>query len=64
MKAGRFERLELDVTELDDILERARTMPLSEEDHRKLKAAMETLVLRVGIIKAPSRIVNQLFKFT
>ena len=62
MKAGRFERLELDVKELDEILERARTTPLSEEEHRKLKAAMETLVFVTGELEKKGTSIKRLRK--
>ena len=37
------ERIEVEMEDLQDILERARSAPLSAEDHEKLKAAVETL---------------------
>ena len=36
-------RVEIDMKELEEILQRALTGPISQEDHRKLRAAMETL---------------------
>ena len=43
MTSPRVERIEVDMEELESILERSRKGPLAEEDHRKLKAALETL---------------------
>ena len=40
---GRLERIELDRSELESILERAKTA-LSQEEYTKLHAAMETLI--------------------
>jgi transposase len=37
------QRLEIDMSELDDILRRALQGPISPEEHRKLRSAMETL---------------------
>jgi transposase len=37
------ERVEIDMQELEEILQRALAGPISPEDHRKLRAAMETL---------------------
>ena len=42
MTTQQIERLEVDMDELESILERARAV-LGEEDHRKLKTAVETL---------------------
>jgi transposase len=36
-------RVEIDMKDLDEILQRALVGPISPEDHRKLRAAMETL---------------------
>ena len=41
---GRVERMDLDQSELEAILERAKTTPMSEEEYAKLHAAIETLV--------------------
>ena len=41
---GGSQRLELDRSELEAILERAKTTPMSEAEHAKLHAAVETLV--------------------
>jgi transposase len=41
---GRVERIDLDRTELEAILERAKTTPMSEAECAKLHAAVETLV--------------------
>ena len=43
MKGQQVKRLEFDMSELQAILEQARTTPLSEEQHHKLKAVVETL---------------------
>ena len=43
MKRHRIQRIEVKMDELEGILEHARTAPLSEEGHNKLKAALETL---------------------
>ncbi len=42
------ERIELDQCELEAILERAKTAPISEEDSAKLRAVVETLVFLTG----------------
>jgi transposase len=42
--AGPAERIDLDQSELEAILERAKTAPMSEEEYVKLHAALETLV--------------------
>jgi transposase len=41
---GNPERFELEMSELEAILERSKTTPMSEEEYQKLHAAMETLV--------------------
>ena len=41
---GQVERIDLDQSELEAILERAKTTPMSEEEYAKLRAAIETLV--------------------
>ena len=41
---GRVERMDLDQSELEAILERAKTTPMSEAEYTKLHAAVETLV--------------------
>jgi hypothetical protein len=41
---GGSQRLELDRSELEAILERAKTTPMSEAEHAKLHAVVETLV--------------------
>jgi transposase len=41
---GPAERIDLDQSELEAILERAKTTPMSEEEYVKLHAAIETLV--------------------
>jgi transposase len=41
---GGVERIDLDQSELEAILERAKTTPMSEEEYAKLRAAIETLV--------------------
>jgi len=41
---GHIERMDLDQSELEAILERAKTTPMSEEEYAKLHAAIETLV--------------------
>jgi hypothetical protein len=38
-----IERLDMNQEELEALLERARTAPLSEEDYTKLKAVVEKL---------------------
>ena len=43
-RSGGPERIELDRSELEAILSRAKTQPLSEEQYDKLHAAMETLI--------------------
>ncbi len=43
MKTPKFERVELEMTELEAILDGARSAPLSEEEHRQLKAVLSTL---------------------
>jgi len=43
MSPKTIERLEVSMEELEEILERARVGALDQEDHRKLKAALETL---------------------
>jgi len=42
--SGGPERMELDRTELEAILTRAKTMPVSEQDYDKLHTAIETLI--------------------
>ena len=42
--AGPAARIEMDQSELEAILERAKTTPMSEEEYGKLHAAIETLV--------------------
>jgi transposase len=42
--SGGPERIELDRTELEAILTRAKTMPVSEQDYDKLHTAIETLI--------------------
>ena len=37
-----IERVNMDKEELEALLERAKTAPLSEEDYAKLKAVVET----------------------
>ena len=44
VESGSPERIEMDHSELEAILERAKTTPMSEEEYGKLHAAMETLV--------------------
>ena len=41
---GNPELIELEMSELEAILERSKTTPMSEEEYQKLHAAMETLV--------------------
>jgi transposase len=41
---GNPERIELEMSELEAILERSKRTPMSEEEYRKLHAAMKTLV--------------------
>jgi len=41
---GPAERIDLDQSELEAILERAKTTPMSEEEYAKLHAVIETLV--------------------
>ncbi len=41
---GNPERIELEMSELEAILERSKTTPMSEEEYTKLHAALETLV--------------------
>jgi transposase len=41
---GEGERIDLDQSELEAILDRAKTTPMSEEEYAKLHAAIETLV--------------------
>ncbi len=43
MKGQKAKRLELDMTELEAIVEQARSTPLCEAQHHKLKAVLETL---------------------
>ncbi len=43
MSITRIQTLEVTMKELESILERSRREVLSEEDHQKLKAAVETL---------------------
>ena len=43
MKTQRIEQIEVNMEELESIVERARRERLGEEEHRKLKAALETL---------------------
>ena len=38
------DRIDIDMSELEAILDRAKTRPLTGEDHRKLMAALETLL--------------------
>jgi transposase len=45
---GGSERIELDRRELEAILERAKTAPISEEESAKLRAVVETLVFLTG----------------
>ena len=43
MKGQQVKRLAFDMSELEAILEQARSSPLSEEQHHTLKAVLETL---------------------
>lgn len=43
MTSKKFERVEIGMDELDAILVRARSAPISEADHQQLKAAISTL---------------------
>lgn len=51
-RAQAFERRELHAADLRAILERARAAPLSEEDHQKLGAAVDTLAFITELVKA------------
>jgi transposase len=51
-RAHAFERRALDAQELRAILERARTAPLSGEDHDKLTAAIDTLTFITQLVEA------------
>jgi len=44
VESGSPARIEMDQSELESILERAKTTPMSEEEYGKLHAAIETLV--------------------
>ena len=44
VESGSPARIEMDQSELESILERAKTTPMSEEEYGKLRAAIETLV--------------------
>lgn len=46
-----IERIEFNMADLEKILERSRTEPLSDEDRQKLKAALETLVFLTNKIE-------------
>ncbi len=59
MKTKTFERIDLDMKELEEILERARTA-LSEDDHRKLKAAVETLAFLTGELEEERTTIKRL----
>jgi transposase len=50
--APALERRELHAADLRAILERARAAPLSEEDHQKLEAAVDTLTFITELVKA------------
>ena len=43
MMTQEIQRIEVDMDEIESILERARRKPLDDEEHGKLKAALETL---------------------
>jgi hypothetical protein len=51
-RAQGFERRELHAAELRDILERATRVPLSEQEHDKLAAAVDTLTFITELVKA------------
>ena len=45
-----IERLEVSMDELEDILERAKTTPLTEEECAKLRKALETLMYLTDLV--------------
>ncbi len=61
-KKPAFKRRDLDLGQLEAILERARTTPLTEEDHGKLKAAIETLAFLTGELEKKGVSINRLRK--
>lgn len=60
VKRGMTRRREVPVAELEAILERARVSALSEEDHAKLKGAVETLAFLTRELEAKGASVDRL----
>jgi transposase len=61
MKARKIARLEVTMAELEEVLERARSL-LSEEDYVKLKAAVDTLEFLTGEIEKKGMSIRRLQK--
>ena len=57
-----IKRIDVDVNELEQIVERARTGSLDEEDIRKLKAALETLGLLTELLGDKDTTIQRLRK--
>jgi transposase len=55
-------RVEVSMEDLDDILERAKTNPLTEEECAKLRAALETLVYLTDLVGDKDTTINKLRK--
>ncbi len=57
-----IERVELNMKELEDILERAKTSPLTEEDCAKLRKALETLLYLTDLVGDKDTTISRLRK--
>ena len=60
MRTPKFERVELEMTELEAILDGARSAPLSEEEHRQLKAVLTTLAQLTQELEKKRTSINRL----
>ena len=57
-----IERVEVSLEELDDILERAKTTPLTDEECAKLRKALETLVYLTDLVGDKDTTISKLRK--
>jgi len=62
MTRAKTQRIEVDMAELERIVERSRSEPLSEEEHAKLHAAIETLGYLAGEIEKKGTTIARLRK--
>jgi transposase len=60
MRGAAIDPIEVDMKELEALLERARAGPLSEEEHRRLKAAIHTLGYLVDLIEEKGTTIHEL----